>query len=38
MAVGSGEDDSTGVGCQGDQGEVKCKDTDISILGDSYKI
>jgi hypothetical protein len=37
MAVGSSESDPTGVGSGGDHGEVKCKDTDTSILGDTYK-
>ncbi|KAF3385480.1 hypothetical protein F1880_001727 [Penicillium rolfsii] len=37
MAVGSGEPDPTGVVSPGDHGKVTCKDTDTSILGDSYK-
>ncbi|KAJ5175427.1 uncharacterized protein N7482_001304 [Penicillium canariense] len=37
LAVGSTAPDPTGVGSDGDNGKVQCKDTDPSILGDSYK-
>ncbi|KAJ5086515.1 hypothetical protein NUU61_007822 [Penicillium alfredii] len=36
MAVGSDNSDPTGVGSNGDHGDIKCKDTDTSILGSHY--
>ncbi|KAL4931665.1 uncharacterized protein BDV17DRAFT_288726 [Aspergillus undulatus] len=37
QAVGADSDDPTGTIPSGDHGGVECKDTDTSILGDSYK-
>ncbi|KAF4985137.1 hypothetical protein FDECE_16788 [Fusarium decemcellulare] len=37
QAVGKDDEDPTGTVPSGDHGGIECKDTDTSILGDSYK-